>query len=91
MGIQLYVKSGVNTKGASPVFIYAQHKGKIFKKNINVKVQPKQWNKLTYQIKSNSVASIAINKKLQETTALIRETWSLFESDGYIGILMQRS
>ena len=40
MGIQLYLKSTISSKGTSAVFIYAQHKGKVFKKNIGVNVSP---------------------------------------------------
>jgi hypothetical protein len=83
MGIQLYLKSTISSKGTSAVFIYAQHKGKVFKKNIGVNVSPVEWNKKTYQVKNISISSIAINKKLQATTNLIREVWGLFESDIY--------
>ena len=83
MGIQLYLKNTVNSKGTSAVFIFAQHKGKVFKKNIGVNVSPVEWNKKTYQVKNISIPSIAINKKLQETTSLIREVWGLFESGVY--------
>ena len=65
MGIQLYLKNTVNSKGTSAVFIFAQHKGKVFKKNIGVNVSPVEWNKKTYQVKNISIPSIAINKKLQ--------------------------
>jgi len=66
------LKSNVSSKGTSAVFIYPQHKGKIFKKNIGVNVSPFEWNKKTYQVKNISISSIAINMKLQETTNLIR-------------------
>jgi hypothetical protein len=83
MGIQLYIKSLANRNQSAPIFIYAQHKGKIFKKNIGISVLPKEWNKNTYQIKSSSISTVAINKKLLEITNTLREAWSLFESDMY--------
>ena len=58
-------------------FHKAQHKGKVFKKNIGVNVSPVEWNKKTYQVKNISISSIAINKKLQATTNLIREVWGV--------------
>jgi len=30
MGAQIFLKSGTNKAGKAPLFIYAQHKGKIF-------------------------------------------------------------
>ena len=83
MGVQLYIKSLANKNQSAPIFIYAQHKGKIFKKNIGISVLPKEWNKNTYQIKSSSISTVAINKRLLEITNTLREAWSLFESDLY--------
>ena len=83
MGAQIFLKSGTNKAGKAPLFIYAQHKGKKFKKNIGISIDPKDWNKKTYQVKNESISSVKINRKLLELTSTIREAWSLFESDIY--------
>ena len=83
MGAQIFLKSGTNKAGKAPLFVYAQHKGKKFKKNIGVSIDPKDWNKKTYQVKNDSISSVKINRKLLELTSTIREAWSLFESDIY--------
>ena len=83
MGVHLYVKSSINKSDTSPVFLYAQHKGKTFKKNVGISVNPKDWNKKTYQVKPDSITSVKINKKLLEVISNMREAWSLFESDIY--------
>ena len=83
MGAQIFLKSGTNKAGKAPLFIYAQHKGKKFKKNIGISIDPKDWNKRTYQVKNDSISSVKINRKLLELTSTIREAWSLYESDIY--------
>ena len=83
MGAQIFLKSGTNKAGKAPLFIYAQHKGKKFKKNIGISIDPKDWNKKTYQVKNDSISSVKINRKLLELTSTIREAWSLYESDIY--------
>lgn len=83
MGAQIFLKSGTNKAGKAPLFIYAQHKGKKFKKNIGISINPKDWNKRTYQVKNESISSVKINRKLLELTSTIREAWSLYESDIY--------
>lgn len=57
--------------------------GKKFKKNIGISVDPKNWNKKTYQVKSNSISSTKLNKTLLELTSTIRDAWSLYESEVY--------
>jgi len=83
MGAQIFLKSGTNKAGKAPLFIYAQHKGKKFKKNIGISIDPKDWNKKTYQVKNDSISSLKINRKLLELTSTMREAWSLFESEIY--------
>ena len=83
MGAQIFLKSGTNKAGKAPLFVYAQHRGKKFKKNIGISINPKDWNKRTYQVKTDSISSVKINRKLLELTSTIREAWSLFESEIY--------
>lgn len=82
MGVGLYLK-GVNKDGRSPIFLLAKKGGKHFKKSLQLKVKPTDWNNRTYQVKGTAVDSILINRKLTEITNNMNLAWSLFESGSY--------
>lgn len=82
MGVGLYLK-GVNKDGRSPIFLLAKKGGKHFKKSLQLKVKPTDWNNRTYQVKGTAVDSIIINRKLTEITNNMNLAWSLFESGSY--------
>ena len=82
MGVGLYLK-GVNKDGRSPIFLLAKKGGKHFKKSLQLKVKPTDWNNRTYQVKGTAVDSIIINRKLTDITNNMNLAWSLFESGSY--------
>ena len=82
MGFGLYLK-GVNKDGRSPIFLLAKKGGKHFKKSLQLKVKPTDWNNRTYQVKGTAVDSIIINRKLTDITNNMNLAWSLFESGSY--------
>ena len=82
MGVGLYLKS-VNKDGRSPIFLLAKKGGKHFKKSLQLKVKPTDWNNRTYQVKGTAVDSIIINRKLTDITNNMNLAWSLFESGSY--------
>ena len=82
MGVGLYLK-GVNKDGRSPIFLLAKKGGKQFKKSIQIKVKPSDWNPRNNQIKGTAIDSIIVNRKLTEITNNMNLAWSLFESGSY--------
>ena len=82
MGVGLNLK-GVNKDGRSPIFLLAKKGGKHFKKSLQLKVKPTDWNNRTYQVKGTAVDSIIINRKLTDITNNMNLAWSLFESGSY--------
>ena len=82
MGVGLYLK-GVNKDGRSPIFLLAKKGGKQFKKSLQLKVKPSDWNNRTYQVNGNAVDSIIVNRKLTEITNNMNLAWSLYESGSY--------
>ena len=51
MGFGIYLKSGKNKEGRSPLFIKITSHEKIFKKNIGILIKKEDWNSRTYQVK----------------------------------------
>lgn len=82
MGVGLYLK-GVNKDGRSPIFLLAKKGGKQFKKSVQIKVKPSDWNSRNNQVKGTALDSIIVNRKLTEITNNMNLAWSLFESGSY--------
>ena len=82
MGVGLYLK-GVNKDGRSPIFLLAKKGGKQFKKSVQIKVKPSDWNPRNNQVKGTALDSIIVNRKLTEITNNMNLAWSLFESGSY--------
>ena len=58
MGFGIYLKSGKNKEGRSPLFIKITAQEKVFKKNIGLLIKKEDWNARTYQVKKGSVRKI---------------------------------
>jgi len=82
MGVGLYLK-GVNKDGRSPIFLLAKKGVKQFKKSVQIKVKPSDWNPRNNQVKGTALDSIIVNRKLTEITNNMNLAWSLFESGSY--------
>ncbi len=65
MGFGIYIKSGKNKDGRSPLFIKITSQEKVFKKNIGLLIKKEDWNARTYQVKKRSVGAAQINRKLK--------------------------
>ncbi|MDC1060997.1 phage integrase SAM-like domain-containing protein [Flavobacteriaceae bacterium] len=83
MGFGIYIKSGKNKDGRSPLFIKITSQEKVFKKNIGLLIKKEDWNARTYQVKRGSVGSAQVNRKLNAFISKAKEAWVLFESGAY--------
>ena len=83
MGYGIYLKSGKNKEGRTPLFIKITTKGKVFKKNIGLSIKKEDWNPRIYQVKKTCPGATQINRKLNKHILKVKETWVLFESGAY--------
>ena len=83
MGFGIYIKSGKNKDGRSPLFIKITSQKKVFKKNIGLLIKKEDWNARTYQVKKGSVGAVQINRRLNTFLSKAKEGLVLFESGAY--------
>jgi len=84
MGYGIYLKAKVNKQGKAALFYkITSGRDKLFKKNIGVLIQPKDWSKRTYQIHSKAENAVIYNEKINEAHTLLKKAWSLYESETY--------
>ena len=83
MGFGIYIKSNKNKDGRAPLFLKFNSEKKSFKKNIGILVKKSDWNKRTYQVKTDSPGSNQINNRLNDVVFKAKESWSLYESGAY--------
>ena len=84
MGVGIYLKSSINKKGTTPVFIKATDGKNVFKRNIGILVKPSEWDNRQKRIKGSARHSVIINRRLGAIESNYKDAWSEYEA-GYFG------
>lgn len=72
MGAGIYLKSGVNSKGKSSLFIKATKGKKVFKMGLGISVKPSDWSKRTSRIKGGADNAIILNREIEKAETNIK-------------------
>ena len=83
MGVGIYLKSGVNSKGKSSLFIKATKGQKVFKMGLGISVLPIHWSKRNSRINGSADNAIILNREIEKIEANIKTSWSYFEAGSY--------
>ena len=84
MGWGIYTKSGVNKEGKTSIYYkVTTGRNKVFKRALNIKLKPADWDKRTLQVSAKIDNSIFINEKLDEISTRLKKAWNFYESGNY--------
>tara|TARA_B110000240_G_scaffold7262_1_gene7998 strand:+ start:256 stop:1260 length:1005 start_codon:yes stop_codon:yes gene_type:complete len=84
MGWGIYTKSGVNKEGKTSLYYkVTSGRSKVFKRALNIKLKPADWDKRTLQVSAKVDNSIFINEKLDNISTRLKRGWNFFESGNY--------
>jgi hypothetical protein len=84
MGWGIYTKSGVNKDGKTSLYYkVTSGRSKVFKRALNIKLKPADWDKRTLQVSAKVDNSIFINEKLDDISTRLKKGWNFFESGNY--------
>ena len=83
VGYGIYLKSGVNKDGKSPLYYLVKSGNKQLKRGLKIKIRPSDWDSNRFSIHAKAENALIYNERIESTLTQLRKAWSLYESETY--------